>query len=142
MIEWCCKLIKGIEMYKYNDGGREEAGFKSKSDCGIRAVAIACDMSYNESRKLLKEYAKRGKQGNGQISNGIYKEDMDAALRSIGWKWFSAPKFEGRKARYKDIPGGRFIARMAKHYAAVIDGDLLDSWDSSDKMVYGYWGKA
>ena len=130
-------------MFIESDGGRVSAGFKSKSDCGIRATAIACDIEYNDARKLLKEYAKRGKQGNGSISNGIYKEDLDAALRSIGWKWFSAPKLKGRKARYTDLPSnGKFIARMAHHYAAVIDGNLLDSWDSSEKMVYGYWGKA
>ncbi len=126
-------------MYIYDDGGREEAGFKSKGDCGIRAISIACEISYNESRKLLKEYAKRGKAQSGQISKGIYKEDLEAALNSIGWVWHSAPKFEGRKARYNDLPKGRVIARMAKHYAAIIDGDLRDSWDSSHKMVYGYW---
>ena len=26
-------------MYKYSDGGREAAGLKSKTDCGIRATA-------------------------------------------------------------------------------------------------------
>ena len=129
-------------MYQYSDGGRIDAGFKGKSDCGIRAVSIACDIGYKEARKLLKEYAKRGKQGNGQIARGIYKEDMDAALGSLGWRWFPAPKFEGRKARYGDLPQGRYIVRMARHYAAVIDGVLLDAWDSSEKMVYGYWGKA
>lgn len=126
-------------MFTYNDGGRDAAGFKGKKDCGIRAVAIACEMSYQDARKLLKEYAKRGKQGSAAIARGIYKEDMDAALRSIGWHWKAAPKFEGRKARYSDLPNGKVIARMAKHYAAVIEGELNDTWDSTNKMVYGYW---
>lgn len=133
---------KGEKMYKYDDGGRSEAGMKSLSDCGIRAVAIACGMDYQAARKLLKEYAAKGRQGNRAISRGIYKEDMEAALNSIGWKWYPAPKLAGRKARYSDLPKGRYIARMARHYAAVIDGELRDSWDSSGKMVYGYWGKA
>ena len=127
--------------YQHNDGGKAGAGFKGNGDCGIRAVAIALELPYNDSRKLLKEYAKKGKQGNGQISRGIYKEDMDAALRSRDWIWRSAPKFTGRKARYQDIPRGRVIVRMAKHYAVVIDGVLLDAWNSSEKMVYGYWEK-
>ena len=126
--------------FVYNDGGRDAAGFKGKSDCGVRAVAIACNLSYADARKLLKEYAKRGKQGNGAISKGIYKEDIDAALRSIGWKWCKAPKYTGRKAKAKDLHG-TVIARMAHHYAAVIDGVVHDSWDSSNKMVYGYWSK-
>lgn len=126
-------------MYKYNDGGRTEAGFKSEHDCGIRAVAIACELSYNEARALLKRSSKLGKMGSGQISKGIYKEDMTHALRTIGWRWCPAPKFEGRKARYSDLPKGRVIARMAKHYVAVVNGEIHDTWDSSQKMVYGYW---
>ena len=128
-------------MYKYSDGGRADAGFKGKYDCGIRAVAIACELSYKDAQKVLREAAKKGKQGNGSISAGLYKEDMNSALQSLGWEWVSAPKFEGRKARYSDLPAGRHIARMARHYAAVIDGVLIDAWDSSGKMVYGYWSK-
>lgn len=131
-----------IRMYQFNDGGRAAAGYKGKSgDCGVRAMSIACEMDYKAARKLLKEYSARGKLGSKAIASGIYKEDMDAALRSIGWAWVSAPKFEGRKARYADLPKGRHIAQMARHYAAVVDGVLLDSWDSSSKMVYGYWTK-
>ncbi len=129
-------------MYKYDDGGRSESGLKSKTDCGIRAVSIACEIPYQEARTLLKEFAARGKQGSRAISRGMYKEDMDTALRSIGWVWKSAPKFDGRKARYADLPHGRVIARMAHHYAAVVDGVLLDAFDSSHKMVYGYWQRS
>jgi hypothetical protein len=127
-------------MYKFHDGGRVDAGMKSDTDCGIRAIAIATGMDYQEVRKFIKEFTLVGKMGSRSISRGIYKEDMTAALKSIGWVWCSAPKFEGRKARYSDIPGTA-ILRMAKHYSTVIDGVLLDSWDSSHKMVYGYWKK-
>ena len=35
--------------FKYNDGGRSEAGFKGKTgDCGVRAIAIALGKSYKE----------------------------------------------------------------------------------------------
>jgi len=129
-------------MFVYDDGGRLDAGLKGKSgDCAVRAVAIATGMKYKEAQALIKDFSAKGKLGSKAIANGVYKEDLDAALRSIGWKWFSAPKFEGRKARYSDI-NGIAIVRMARHYAAVIEGELRDSWDSSEKMVYGYWAKA
>ena len=124
--------------YKFNEGGRVEAGLKSKTDCGIRAVAIATGLTYDEARTLLKYHSKKGKMGSAAISRGIYKEDMTSALATLGWVWNSAPKFVGRKARYSDIEG-KAILRMAKHYSTVIDGTLFDSWDSSHKMVYGYW---
>ena len=128
--------------FVYNDGGRSEAGFKTQTDCGIRAVAIACDISYKDARGILKKAAKNGKQGNGQIANGIYKEDLNTALETLGFKWSPAPKFEGRKAKHYDLPKGKVIARMSKHFVAVIDNVIHDTWDSSEKMVYGYWAKS
>ncbi len=128
-------------MYKFNDGGKSATTLKGNSDCGVRAVAIACQLDYMTARHLLKEFSNKGKLGSRAISSGIYKEDMSETLSSLGWTWKSAPKFEGRKARYSDLPSGRHIARMSKHYAAVVDGVLHDSWDSSEKMVYGYWSK-
>jgi len=128
-------------MYQYTDGGREAAGFKGKSDCGVRAVAVATGMPYKDARRLLREVSNKGKLGSRAIARGIWKEDMTEALRTLGWVWVSAPKFEGRKARYTDIPGTA-ILRMARHYAAVVEGVLMDSWDSSEKMVYGYWKKS
>ena len=128
--------------YKYNDGGREEAGFKSRTDCGIRAVAIACQMTYCEAREVLKEASANGRRGSRAIARGIFREDMDAALNKLGWSWRQAPRFEGRKAKFSDMPKDkRVIVRMAKHYAAVCYGELNDTWDSSHKMVYGYWAK-
>lgn len=131
-----------MKKYTYNDGGRKVAGLKTKTDCGIRAVAIACELTYSEARARLKDASAVGKMGSRAIARGIYKEDMTAALKKLGWVWHSAPKLEGRKARFGDLPQGRLIARMARHYAAVIDGELHDTWDSSGKMVYGYWAKA
>ena len=130
-----------MRKYRYNDGGREEAGLKTKTDCGIRAIAIACEISYSEARTRLKDASQIGRLGSRAIARGVYKEDMTSALEKLGWVWHSAPKLEGRKARFSDLPNGRVIARMARHYAAVINGELNDTWDSSNKMVYGYWAK-
>jgi hypothetical protein len=128
--------------YNHNDGGRLASGFKGKSgDCAIRAMAIACCIPYNEARSRCKDASAVGRLGSRATARGMYKEDFTAALSKLGWRWFSAPKFEGRKARGTDMPSGRVIARMSRHYAAVINGVVNDSWDSSEKMVYGYWGQ-
>jgi hypothetical protein len=130
------------KQYKYNDGGRKAAGLKTKTDCGIRAMAIACQIPYSEARERLKDASEVGRMGSRAIARGVYKEDMTHALAKLGWSWRSAPKFKGRKARYSDMPKGeRVIVRMAKHFAAVCDGELNDTWDSSRKMVYGYWSR-
>lgn len=109
--------------------------------CGVRALVLADDMDWDKAEWLLRHYCKKGKAGNGSLSKGIYKEDYNAALEFLGYKWVAAPKFEGRKARASDLPPGKHIARMAGHYCCVIDGNVHDTWDSSNKMVYGYWTK-
>jgi hypothetical protein len=73
--------------------------------------------------------------------NGIMKEVFDHVLVDLGWVWHKAPKFTGRKARCRDLRG-RVIARQAHHYVAVLYGTPWDIFDSSEKMVYGYWAKA
>ena len=127
--------------YLYNDGGRKASGRKgSARDCGCRAMAIATGKSYDECYKMLADqnHKSRGKR---TARNGILKKDYDKVLNQIGWEWCSAPKFEGRKARHYDMPSGVVIARMARHFVAVIDGVVHDTWDSTEKMVYGYWAK-
>ena len=122
--------------FKYNDGGQTKS--LKGGYCGVRALAIAADMDFDKAAKHLKEYTNRGKAGNRAISKGIYKDDYDAALKALGFKWHSAPKFEGRKARCSDLTG-TVIARQARHFVAVVDGVPNDIWDCSGKMVYGYW---
>ena len=139
-----CYVVKVMsEQYEYNDGGRAAAGFKGKyADCGVRAMAIACQISYDEADVRCKSACLFGKRGSRSLSKGIFKEDMTDALKKLGWVWRPAPKFVGRKARCSDMPKGRVIARMSHHFVAVIDGVPHDTWDCTNKMVYGYWEKA
>jgi len=103
-------------------------------------MAIACEISYSEARARLKEASLKGKLGSRAISRGIWKEDLADALALLGWSWKTAPKISGRKARCKDLTG-KVIARQARHFVAVIDGIPQDTWDTSERMVYGYWAK-
>ena len=44
----------------------------------------------------------------------------------------------------EELPKGRIIARVSKHYTTVIDGVLNDTYDCSrgeTRCVYGYWKK-
>jgi hypothetical protein len=63
----------------------------------------------------------------------------------LGWKWVPTMQVGvGCKVhlREEELPKGRIIVNVARHYAAVIDGVLYDSWDSQqdgNRCVYGYW---
>jgi len=125
--------------FVFNDGGRKTAGFKGTAgDCGARAMAIALGMDYKVAYKLLAEANKNcGKAKSAR--NGIDKDIYSDVLKSLGWMWMPAPKFEGRKAKCSDMFAGTVIARQAGHYVAVINGVPHDIWDCSEKMVYGFW---
>lgn len=122
-----------------SDGGRAAAGFKGQTgDCAVRAMAIALELDYKACYEELAE-ANKALTGKKTCRQGIYKETLTEVLERYGWKWHAAPKFEGRKARSTDMPSGKVIARMSRHFVAVIDGTVYDSFDCTNKMVYGYW---
>lgn len=124
--------------YNFNDGGRKNAGFKgSTGDCGVRALAIALDMDYKIAYNLLAQ-ANKDMGFAKSARNGIHKNIYNSVLNKLGWFWVSAPKFVGRKARCSDLKG-IVIAQQAGHFVTVINGIPQDTWDCSNKMVYGYW---
>ena len=127
--------------YIFNDGGRSAYFKGTAGDCATRAMAIGLELDYKACYNELSQ-AHRARTGKKTARDGIYKEDFSEVLKRHGWVWHSAPKFHGRKARATDMPTGRVIVQMARHYAAVINGVVNDSWNSSEKMVYGYWAKA
>jgi hypothetical protein len=127
--------------YVYNDGGRSKAGYKgSAGDCGARAMAIALGLDYKTAYNQLAQ-ANKDKGFAKSARNGIYKDVYSNVLAKHGWVWLSAPKLVGRKAKCSDMPSGIVIARQAGHYVSVINGVPNDTFDSSQKMVYGYWAK-
>ena len=127
--------------YQYNDGGRSKYFKGIAGDCATRAMAIALDLDYKDAYNQLSEANKR-RGGKKSARNGISKEDFNNVLEAHGWVWVAAPKFQGRKAYVGDMPSGRVIARMAKHLVAVIDGVAYDTFNSTRKMIYGYWEKS
>jgi len=153
--------------FVYDDGGRAAAGFKGKTgDCCARAIAIATGKPYQEVYNALNEFAKRERTGKRKrsVSNartGVYTTTARKYLASIGWYWLSKMDIgTGCTCHLNaaELPKGRIIVRLSKHYAAVIDGVLHDTYDSSatgdigetingvatwrkapDRCVYGYW---
>jgi hypothetical protein len=128
--------------YVFNDGGKAATGRKGKSgDCVARAIAIANGIDYEAVYAMLARLS-AAQGGKRSARNGVEHVVSRAALTDLGWAWVPAPKFVGRKARCADLAGkGTVIAKQAKHLVAVIDGTPHDIFDSSTKMVYGYWIK-
>ena len=108
-----------MQNFKYNDGGRQAAGYKGKAgDCGARAMAIALGLDY---KAVYKELAQaNADHGHAKSArNGIYKDVYSDVLKRHGWVWVKAPKFVGRKARCSDMPAGTVIAKQARHFVEI-----------------------
>jgi hypothetical protein len=129
--------------FQYHDGGRAAAGFKGNAgDCAVRAVSIAAFKPYAEVYKALAELHKH-KTGKRTARAGIYADDLKRYMKSIGWRWVSTMGIgTGCTMHLDELPVGRVVARVSKHYIAVIYGTVFDTHDSSRggrRCVYGYW---
>lgn len=137
----------------YDDGGRDKY-FKAKKvgDCACRAIAIATQTDYKEVYDLINRYAKTErtglrKQGISNARSGVYKETAHKIMAELGWEWHPTMQIgSGCKVHMNadELPRGRLVVSLSKHYAAVIDGVLHDIYDCTrggTRCVYGYWSK-
>ena len=130
----------------YSDGGQAAHRSLRSGYCAVRALVHATGMKWKDAEQHLRRFAIEGKARDGRLSSGMFKEDFSAALAALGWHWQSTTKIEenGRKRqpRPRDIADqGQVIASQARHFCFVDHGVVKDIWDSSEKMVYGYWKK-
>ena len=153
--------------HQYDDGGRNTAGYKGKTgDCVARSVAIASGLPYQEVYAALA-------QGTGGQTTGKHKKRAASAANgiSVKRKWFKdymvslgfvwVPTMGiGTGCRVHlvkdELPMGNLVVSVSKHYTAVINGVIRDTWDpqrntycfredgttqNSRRCVYGYWLK-
>lgn len=151
-------------MYQYNDGGREQAGYKGKTgDCVTRAIAIATGLPYQQvytdltalsiiHKQTRNDYiakrmrtAKSGTKASSSVRYGVAKVVFGKYLQALGWQWVPTMFIgQGCKVhlRTDELPKGNLICRLSNHVVAVIDGVVHDTYDPTrggDRCVYGYW---
>ena len=138
--------------FNYNDGGRKDAGYKGTTgDCGVRAIAIVTGLPYQEVYDMVNnlekgfKQRKTGKQSNART--GVWQKDVKRIMEKLGWKW-NPTMFIGQGCkthlRPDELPKGKILCNVSRHYTAVIDGVINDIYDCSrggTRCVYGYYSK-
>jgi len=143
--------------FRYNDGGRLAAGYKGKTgDCVARAIAIATGLSYqdtytrlslgNQNQRITKR-TRKSIAGKKTAAKGIYtkRKWFRNLMNELGFEWIACMKIgSGCKVHLnsEELPKGKLIVAVSKHYTCVIDGVLQDTYDCSrngKRCVYGYW---
>ena len=151
----------------FDDGGRAAAGRKGHAgDCVCRSIAIATGLPYaeiyaalaegNGSQRATKRTSKRARSArNGVFTSRKWFKDY---MRSLGFTWTPTMQIgSGCKVHLHDgeLPRGRLVVALSRHYTAVIDGVIHDTYDPqretlitengvqriARRCVYGYWKK-
>ncbi len=138
--------------YIYNDGGRAAAGYKgSCGDCVTRAVAIATGLPYDQVYRALADGQGEQRKSRGRTArNGVNtkRKWFKDYMATLGWVWTPTMGIgTGCKVHLRDgeLPMGRLIVAVSRHYTAVIDGVIQDAFDCSRegrRCVYGFWRQA
>ena len=126
--------------YEYNDGGRSLYFRTIRKDYDvIRALSIVKDADYLETLRLCERITK------SYLGDGILKRDLKKVMISFGGEWhpcMSAGTGCKVHLRKEELPNGRIICQLTKHYTAVINGVINDTFDPSrngSRCIYGYW---
>jgi len=66
-------------------------------------------------------------------------------MEFIGWTWVATMQIgSGCKVHMKadELPEGEVLVRLSRHYSAMVNGVIYDTYDPSregTRCVYGYW---
>ena len=143
-----------MDTFIFNDGGRAEAGYKGQTgDCVCRSICIVTGKSYDEVYQALAEgnftqrKSKHSKKGKRTAANGINtkRKWFNEYMVSLGFKWVPT-MFVGvgckMHLKKEELPTGKIICNVSKHFVAVVDGVINDIYDCSregTRCVYGYY---
>jgi hypothetical protein len=144
--------------WQYDDGGAPAgpkglSGRKVTGDCVTRAVAIASGLPYEQVWRSLADgtYAERrtgGRHsGHRSADDGIStrRKWFREYMASIGFEWTPTMAVGSGCTVHLavgELPRGRLIAAVSRHYTAVIDGLVRDTYDpcrEGTRCVYGFW---
>lgn len=132
------------------DGGRRAAGFTgSAGDCVTRAVAIATGQPYAEVYRVVAsgtgaQRATKGRRRPITAREGIHtgRKWFKDYMRSLGWRWVPTMGIgTGCTVHLAagELPSGRLVVSVSRHYTVVIDGVIHDTHDPQrdGEVVFG-----
>lgn len=139
--------------FEYNDGGRSSCGLKGLArDCVARSIAIASGLPYKDvhdflARKTGEQRAGKAGKRKASADHGVNtsRQWFRDYMKSIGFSWTPTMAVgSGCQVHLRDgeLPIGRLVVSVSRHYTAVIDGVIHDTHDPSRggrRCVYGYW---
>lgn len=141
--------------FEFNDGGRSAAGYKGfAGDCVCRSICIAAGLPYQQVYDRLtagKASQRKGKDKSRKwhtsARDGVYvkRKWFQEYMKQLGFLWVPTMAVgQGCKVhlREEELPKGRLVVAVSRHYTAVIDGVIHDNHNpdrDGQRCVYGYF---
>lgn len=105
------------------------------SDCTVRAFALAHNISWYKSYDILSAYARE---------QCIVIDDTSFIDDFLSDNYdYICYKCKGKRITVQEIselyPRGTYLITMSGHITCMIDGDVYDIWDPSDKYAWRVW---
>lgn len=112
-------------------------------DCQIRALSKALGLTWLETFDIIMPICRE------QQVMDIFSCDLEKTKEALGRLGFSYTGISNKRGTRrptvdtfaKDHTNGTYIAVVAHHVVAVVDGNYYDTWDSGDRCLYGYYEK-
>lgn len=112
-------------------------------DCQIRALTKALNITWLEAFDLITPICRE--QQVMDIFSCDLKKTVEA-MAKLGFVYTGVSNKKGTKRPTVDSfakthKTGTYIATVAHHVVAVVDGKYYDTWDCGDCSLYGYYEK-
>lgn len=128
-------MMTGMNTYRYFNPN--PVGNRTR-DCVIRAISAALNMTWDDAFDIIADRAKA--MGETMDENAVY----GSILRQCGFYRAVPPNTCPDCYTAKDFcrthPYGVYVLGFTGHVAAVIDGQVWDSFDCTDEPITYYWG--
>lgn len=110
---------------------------RSVGDCSVRAISAALSIGWEDAFDLLTKFAKNmcDMPSSDQVwgaalrAHGFYKVAISNACHNC----YTVADF------CIDHPIGVYVLGLGGHVVTVINGDIYDSWDSSNEIPIYMW---
>lgn len=111
--------------YNANEFGHDIA------DCTIRAISVAEGISWDEAYRKISDYARERGLMMSSVEN--IEEYLDDNYQRVCPIDLTVGEFA-----YNN-PYGVFLVTMEGHISTIIDGEIVDTFDPSDRILFCAW---
>lgn len=110
---------------------------RSVDDCAVRAIAASLNVSWDDSHDMLCYNAKM--MGDMPHADSVW----GSVLRQHGFYRQiipnTCPDCYTVASFCRDHQNGIYVLGLGNHVTTVIDGDIFDSWDTSNEIPIYVW---